>query len=339
MNRRRWWAIALLLVLALTGAACGSDDDGGAVDTDESTTSTTKAPTFASGTTMATLQAKGKIVVGTKFDQPGFGQKNPTTGKVEGFDVEVAKLIAVGIFGGTVDDIESKIEFKEAVSKNREPFIQSGEVDIVVATYTINDTRKQVVDFAGPYFVAEQDIMVKSSDTTIKGVSDLDGKKVCTVKGSTSEKNVRAKAPKADVTLFDTYSQCGEALTDGRVVAVTTDNTILAGLVSQSSGAFKLVKAPFSNEPYGIGLKKGDDAFRDFLNDRLEAIEKDGSWAKAFAATLGKIGLDTPTPPTVDRYTAVAATGSTSSTTGSGGSGTSSSSSTTVSSTTSTTKY
>ena len=321
MNRRRWWAIALLLVLALTGAACGSDDDGGAVDTDESTTSTTKAPTFASGTTMATLQAKGKIVVGTKFDQPGFGQKNPTTGKVEGFDVEVAKLIAVGIFGGTVEDVESKIEFKEAVSKNREPFIQSSEVDIVVATYTINDTRKQVVDFAGPYFVAQQDIMVKSSDTAIKSVTDLAGKKVCTVKGSTSEKNVRAKAPTADVTLFDTYSQCAEAMTDGRVVAVTTDNTILAGLVSQSSGAFKLVKAPFSDEPYGIGLKKDDQAFRDFLNDRLEAIYKDGSWAKAFEATLGKIGLDTPNPPTIDRYTASAVASTSSTTTGGSGTG------------------
>ena len=326
MTKRRWWILAVLLVLALLGTACGDDDDGGAVGDDDTTTTAPKTPTFPAGTTMATLQGKGKIVVGTKYDQPGFGQKNPTTGKVEGFDVEVAKLIAVGIFGGTVEDVESKIEFKEAVSKNREPFIQNGEVDIVVATYTINDTRKQVIDFAGPYFVAQQDIMVKSSDSTIKSVTDLDGKKVCTVKGSTSEKNVRAKAPKADVTLFDTYSQCAEAMTDGRVVAVTTDNTILAGLASQSNGAFKLVKAPFSDEPYGIGLKKGDDAFREFLNDRLEAIYKDGSWAKAFEATLGKIGLDTPAPPSVNRYTSVAGTGS-------------STTSTTAGSTTSTTKY
>ena len=341
MTRRRWWAIALLLVLALTGAACGSDDDGGAVGDDDTTSTTSKTPTFPAGSTMATLQSKGKIVVGVKFDQPGFGQKNPTTGKVEGFDVEVAKLIAVGIFGGTVEEVESKIEFKEAVSKNREPFIQSGEVDLVVATYTINDTRKQVVDFAGPYFVAEQDIMVKSSDTTTKSVTDLDGKKVCTVKGSTSEKNLVAKAPKASVTLFDTYSQCAEAMTDGRVVAVTTDNTILAGLVSQSGGSFKLVKAPFSSEPYGIGHKKGDQALRDFLNDRLEAIYADGSWAKAFAATLGKIGLDTPTPPKVDRYTSTAAgtTATTGSGTGTGGSSTSSSSTTSTTAGSTTTTY
>jgi glutamate transport system substrate-binding protein len=174
---------------------------------------------------------------------------------------------------------------------------------MVVATYTINDTRKQFVDFAGPYFVAKQDIMVKSDNIEIKDVTDLDGEKVCTVKGSTSEKNLVAKAPQAEVTLFDTYSQCAEALTDGRVVAVTTDNTILAGLVEASAGAFKLVEAPFSDEPYGIGVKKADDAFRTFINDRLEAIFANGDWARAFASTLGKIGLKTPEPPTIDRYT------------------------------------
>ena len=338
MTKRRWWAIAMVLVLALVGTACGDDDDGGAIDTKDDDKAA-KAPTFPAGSTMATVQQRGKLVVGTKYDQNGFGLKNPTTGKIEGFDVEVAKLIAVGIFGGTVEDVESKIEFKEAVSKNREPFIQDGTVDIVAATYTINDARKQVVDFAGPYFVAEQDIMVKSSDTAIKSVTDLNGKKVCTAKGSTSEKNVRAKAPQADVTLFDTYTQCAEALTDGRVVAVTTDNTILAGTAAASNGAFKLVKAPFSNEPYGIGLKKGDQAFRDFINDRLEAMFKDGSWAAAFERTLGKLGLDTPRPPTVDRYASTAAGSTTSSTTtgGTGGTSGSSTSSSSTSSTTSTT--
>ena len=193
-----------------------------------------------------------------KFDQPGFGLKNPTTGDVEGFDVEIAKLIVAAIG----DDVE--IEFVEAVSKNREPFIQDGTVDMVVATYTINDTRKQVVDFAGPYFVAEQDIMVKADDTTIKSVDDLNGKKVCTVKGSTSAKNLVAKAPAGRRSPCSTPTRSApRRMTDGRVEAVTTDNTILAGLVQASDGAFKLVEAPFSDEPYGIGVKKDDDAFRD----------------------------------------------------------------------------
>jgi len=232
-----------------------------------------------------------------KFDQPGFGLKNPTSGEVEGFDVEIAKLLVAAIG----EDV--KIEFVESVSKNREPFIQDGTVDMVVATYTINDTRKQVVDFAGPYFVARQDIMVKSDNDDIKSVDDLNDKKVCSVKGSTSEKNLTAKAPQAALTSLDTYSQCAEELTDGRVDAVTTDNTILAGLVEASAGAFKLVEAPFSDEPYGIGVKKGDDAFRTFINDQLEELFDNDEWAKAFESTLGEIGLKTPEPPKVDRYT------------------------------------
>jgi glutamate transport system substrate-binding protein len=293
MKQRRWKVLAAVVGFALL-AACGSDKKA---STSSSTGSASSAASFAAGTTMARIKQAGTMKVGVKFDQPGFGLKNPTTGQVEGFDVEIAKLI-VGAIGKDV-----KIEYIESVSKNREPFIQDGTVDVVVATYTINDTRKQVVDFAGPYFVAKQDIMVKKDDTTIKKVDDLNGKKVCTVKGSTSATNVAAKAPQADVTLLDGYSQCAEAMTDGRVVAVTTDNTILAGLVQASSGAFKLVEAPFSDEPYGIGIKKGDDAFRTFINDTLDQIFKNGDWAKAFESTLGKIGLKTPEPPKVDRYT------------------------------------
>jgi glutamate transport system substrate-binding protein len=296
---KRWKLLAVVLSLVVIAGACGDDDDDTtAGDTTVAAADTTApAEEFPAGSTMARIKDAGSIKVGVKFDQPGFGLKNPTSGETEGFDVEIARLIVEKI-GADVD-----IEFVEAVSKNREPFLQNGTVDMVVATYTINDARKQVVDFAGPYFVARQDIMVKSDDTTIKSVTDLNGKKVCTVKGSTSEKNVVAQAPQAEVTLFDTYSQCAEAMTDGRVVAVTTDNTILAGLVSNSSGAFKLVEAPFSDEPYGIGVTKDDDDFRTFINDRLEEIFESGDWATAFEATLGTLGLKTPEPPEVDRYT------------------------------------
>ena len=308
MNRRRWWTIALLLVVALTGAACGSDDDGGSATEDTTETTAAGPPEFPAGSTMDAIQKKGKLVVGTKFDQPGFGQKNPTSGKVEGFDVEIAKLVAVGIFGGDVDDVESKVEFVETVSAVRESSIIDGKVDMIVATYTINDARKQVVDFAGPYFEAQQDIMVKKDETSIKSVEDLNGKKVCSAQGSTSLKNIQAKAPQADVSIqFKTYSECASALGDGRVQAVSTDNTILAGFVQESNGAYKLLKAPFSDEPYGIGIKKGAEDFRQFLNDRIEEIEEGDEWKEAFEATLGKLGLDTPEPPEVDRYSAGAA--------------------------------
>jgi glutamate transport system substrate-binding protein len=294
----RW--LVLPVLVALLGAACGDDDKGAKGNT--TTTAASATPTFPAGTSMAALQQKGRLVVGTKFDQPGFGQKG-ASGQVEGFDVEIAKLVAAGIFGGTAEEAGKKIEFVETVSKNREPFIQEGKVDIVVATYTINDARKKDVDFAGPYFVARQDIMVMASDTSIRSVEDLNGKKVCSAQGSTSIKNLQAKAPRADTSIsFDIYSKCADAMGDGRVQAVTTDDTILAGLVKASGRNYKLVKAPFSEEPYGIGLKKGDQALRDFLNDRLEKIFAGGQWAAAFEATLGVLDLPTPEPPEVVRY-------------------------------------
>ena len=295
MKPNHWRFGALLAVVALVLAACGSSGSSSAK-------SSSKAPTFAAGSTMDAIQKKGKLIVGTKFDQPLFGLKSATSGKVEGFDVDIAREMAKGIFGDA-SDIDSKIQLVETVSKNREAFIQNGTVDIVVATYTVNDTRKQVVDFAGPYFLAHEDIMVKKDDSTIKSVTDLNGKKVCSAQGSTSIKNLMAKAPQADTSItFDTYSQCADAMGDGRVQAVVTDNAILAGLVKNSDGKYKVLNAPFSDEPYGIGLKKGDTALRGFLNDTLDKIEKDGTWKKLFTSTVASGGVETPTPPAPIRY-------------------------------------
>jgi glutamate transport system substrate-binding protein len=296
---------ASLAALALVATACGDDEDDGTVSPGggQSSDTTSGRPSFAAGTTMANLQSKGKVIVGVKFDQPGLGQKNPITNKVEGFDVEIAKQIALGIFGGNINDIESKIEFREATTPNREVFLENNTVDMVVATYTINDARKQRIDFAGPYYIAGQDIMVKANDTSIRGVNDLAGKKTCSVRNSTPAANVKRLVPTADLTEFDQYSDCVQALRDNRVQSVTTDNSILLGFVAASPTEFKIVGNKFTDEPYGIGVKRGDDAFRNFINDRLEAIYANGEWAKLFQATLGKLGIPTPTPPPVNRYT------------------------------------
>src|SRR5437879_12069749 len=171
MGKLRHGLMILLLATALVAGACGtktSSTSGGASGT---------APTFPAATTMAALQQKGKIIVGTKFDQPLFGLKNPLTGAIEGFDVEIAKLVAQGIYGGTLDEAAKHINFVETPSNVREISIQQGKVDLVVATYTINDARKQVVDFAGPYYIAGQDIMVRKDDNSIKSVPELNGKK------------------------------------------------------------------------------------------------------------------------------------------------------------------
>lgn len=305
MVRNRWWWMAILAVcaVALVAAGCGDDDDSGDdAGAGSDTSAATSTPQFAAGSTMARLQQEGKIVVGTKFDQPLFGLKNPTNDEIEGFDVEIAKLIAEGIFGD--GNAEGKVEFVETPSKVREARIEQGRVDMVAATYTINDERKQQVGFAGPYYVAGQDIMVKADDSEITGVEDLNGKKVCSVQGSTSIDNVREQAPQADLSItFDVYSLCAEALADGRVDAVSTDNVILLGLINEEGGdAFKLVGKPFTEEPYGIGVKKDDTEFRNFINDRLEEIYADGRWASAFEATVGVVEDQTPEPPPVDRY-------------------------------------
>jgi len=253
---------------------------------------------FPAGSTMARLAEAGTITIGTKFDQPGFGLANPQ-GVPEGFDVEVAKIVAGGL-GIAPEDIQ----WKETVSANRESFIQNGDVDIVVATYTINDARKQLIDFAGPYYVAGQDIMVATGNPLgIQGPDDLAGKRVCSVEGSTPAQNIRDNYPEAQLTLFDVYSKCADALRNGQVDAVTTDNVILTGLVQGGQGAFELVGNPFTQEPYGIGLKKGDDDFRGYINDTLEQSFQDGSWAAAWDRTAGAItGEPAPEPPTIDRY-------------------------------------
>ena len=245
--RRSTGLVGIALALTLALAACGGDDeDSGAAGP------ANEGASFAEGTTMARLNQAGTVTVGTKFDQPLFGLKN-LEGKPEGFDVEIAKLIA-GEMGIAAD----KVNFIESVSANREPFIQQDKVDFVVATYTINDKRKQVVDFAGPYYVAGQDIMVaKGNPEAIAGPEDLAGKKVCSVTGSTPAENIRTNYPDAELTEFDVYSKCAEALKNGQVQAVTTDNVILLGLISQDPDAFELVGKPFTEEPYGIGVEEG----------------------------------------------------------------------------------
>ena len=307
--RRAWrpWTLALL-ALGLVAAACGGDDgDGASASTtaggseDAPTTTESASPAaFPADSTMAQLRDKGKILIGVKFDQPLFGFKNPTNNQVEGFDVEIGKLLAERLFG---EDSEDKVEFIETVSRVREESIEQGKVDLVIATYTINDARKQRVDFAGPYYTAGQDILVRKDNTSIKNVQDLNGKKVCSVQGSTSLTNVQQQAPQADLSItFERYSQCVEAMLDGRVEAVTTDNVILLGFVNDDPDAVKLVNAPFTQEPYGIGLKKGDTVFRNWINDQLEAFGEDGSYEEAWNETAGKTGQPVPPAPTPNRY-------------------------------------
>lgn len=293
-TRPRDLAVAALAVLLAFGgtAGCASTGSQGA--------SLAVNATFPSGTTMDRIHRAQKITIGSKFDQPGFGLKG-LDGKLAGFDVELGKIIA-----GELGIAENGIEWVESTSKVREEYLEQGKVDVVVATYTINDARKKRVDFAGPYYVAGQQIMTRKDETAITGPESFKAGtgKVCSATGSTSsliiEPYLRDKA--SQLVLFDAYSSCADALRTRQVDAVATDNVILNGFVAAAPDTFKLVGERFTDERYGIGVKKGDTAFREWLNTLLERIVSDGRYGEAWRATLGRMEPDPPAPPAVDRY-------------------------------------
>ena len=264
-------AVAAGALLALPLAACGGGGDSAGGDAGQG----------------------GKVVIGVKFDQPGLGLKEGD--KNTGFDVEVARYVAKEL--GYTD-----VEFKESPSAQRETLLQSGQVKMIFATYSITDDRKQKVSFGGPYFIAGQDLLVKADNTDITGPDSLNGKKLCSVTGSTSAKKVQDQfADKVQLQEYDTYSKCVEALNTGGIDAVTTDNVILAGFAAQPQyqGKLKVVGKPFSTEKYGVGIKKGDTDLCTKINTALEKMVSDGSWEKALNQTVGASGFkyDSSTNP------------------------------------------
>lgn len=226
----------------------------------------------------------GKIRIGIKFDQPGLGFKK--SGTYVGFDVDVAQYIA-----RKLGYSETQIVFKEAPSKQREAMLQNGDVDMIVASYSITDERKKAVSFAGPYFVAGQDLMVRKDDHEINGPESLNGKRLCSVTGSTSAQVVKQKFA-SDVQLMEQpgYAECATALFSGIVDAVTTDDIILAGLASNARGRLRLVGKPFTQEYYGVGIKKGDVELGRKIDNAIAEMERDGSWERAIKDNT--VGVD-----------------------------------------------
>ncbi|OEJ29818.1 glutamate-binding protein [Streptomyces agglomeratus] len=254
-------AAATALALSLTATACGSDDG------DES----------GSGGN------GNKITVGIKFDQPGLGLKTPD-GKYTGFDVDVATYVAKEL-GHEPGDIE----WKEAKSADRETLLERGDVDFIAATYSINEEREKKVDFAGPYLLAHQDILVRADDDSIKKPADLNNKKLCSVTGSTSAQNVKTKlAPQAQLQEYGGYSECLTGLENKVIDALTTDDSILAGYASQKEhqGKFRLGGFKLSNENYGIGVQKGSE-LKARINTALEKMVSDGSWQEYVEKNFG----------------------------------------------------
>ena len=239
--------------------------------------------------------ASSKITIGVRVDQPGLSLRT-VDGKYQGFDVDVAKYIAkeLGVS-------ESGITWKEVSPSDREKVIQNGAVDIVVATYTITDKRKQQADFAGPYFSVGQDLLIRSTTNDITGPESLNnGKTLCSVAGTTNAQQIKDRfAQRVTLLEYPKYYDCVIALIDGKVDAVTSDDVILAGYAAQNPELLRVVGKPFTNDKYGIGLKKGDTTTRQKINAAIDKMVRDGSWRRSLDKYVAPSGYKVPDPPTV----------------------------------------
>jgi glutamate transport system substrate-binding protein len=295
MRHTRIKAAIAVLGLSLSLAACGdagNDDEGGSTDVEAASDCDGK---FEEGSRMAELSDAGEINVGVRFDQPGLGFKGGTDDIPSGFDVEMAKLLIADLCIDPEDT--SAVNYEETISDNREPYLESGRVDLVAASYSITEERRQKVGQAGPYFLTGQQVLVPA-DSDVDSIEDLKGQEVCSASGSTSLENVTAAG--AVGVPADTYSICAEQVADGSVPAMSTDGSILLGLAAQYDGELKVVGDEFSEERIGIGYSKDAPEMCEWINGVLQAAYDDGSWADAFERTLGDSGSETPEPPALD---------------------------------------
>ncbi len=283
-------AVALALAAALAGCgSAGNDDEESGADVEVQENA---ADEFDDGTRMKELAEDGSITIGVKYDQPGIGFKGATDDMPVGFDPEIGKILAADL-GIAAEDIT----WKETISDNREPFLQNGEVDLVIASYSITDERRAVVGQAGPYYVTGQQLLV-GAESDIDSLDDVKGTEVCSVTGSTSLENIEAEGAKPRG--FDTYSECVDQVLNGTVDAMTTDGAILLGYAAQNPDQLKVVVDPFSEERYGVGYSLDYPEMCEWITETIGDAQDDGAWADAFEATLGQSGVETPDPPAMD---------------------------------------
>jgi len=269
---KRFMGLTLAAVMAVSLSACGGGEK--AAEPNKEGGAATNA--------VDQIKARGKLVAGVKYDLNLFGLKDPASGKVEGFDIDLAKAVAKKIFGD-----ENKLELKEVTSKTRIPMLKNGEIDMIVATMTVNEERKKEIDFSDIYFMAGQSLLVKK-DSKINGIKDLGkGTKVLTAKGSTSAKNIREKAPDAQILEFENYAEAFTALKAGQGDALTTDNSLLFGMVKQDPN-YRVTTETFTEEPYGIGMRKNEPDFVKLVNDVIKEMKDNGEYDKLYEKWIGE---------------------------------------------------
>ncbi|MFI6867491.1 glutamate ABC transporter substrate-binding protein [Nocardia sp. NPDC050406] len=240
------------------------------------------------------VQQPPTLTVGIKFDQPGLSVMGPD-GRPRGFDADTATYIA-----GRLGVAPEHIIWREARSDQREQLLNSGAVDFVVASYSITAGRQEQVSFAGPYFVAGQDLLVRQSEKSIERPEDLNGRTVCTAEGSSSADKIRKNfASRAKLVTRDTYVQCVGDLINGTVDAVSTDDVILAGFAAQHPGTLRVTGHRFTRERYGVGVRKGNIDLQARITQAIRMMIDDGSWRRSIAENLGTSGHRTLPPPPV----------------------------------------
>jgi len=238
----------------------------------------TSAAAFAADS-LAEIKKKGVLVVGVKDSTPPFGYIDEKTRQIVGYDIDFVNAIA--------KKLGVKVELKPVTSASRMPQLQESHIDIIAATMTKNAERAKVIDFSHAYFVTGQKFITKTG--TVSSLKDMEGKRIGTAKGSTSEQNVAKAIPSAKVLSFDDYPQAFLALQQGKVFAVTTDEAILAGILAKSTvkGKFEIPNVQISDEPYGLGMRKGDTNLVNFVNKTILEMEKSGEAAKIFNKWFG----------------------------------------------------
>jgi aspartate/glutamate/glutamine transport system substrate-binding protein len=275
--------IPVLGLLALVVVGCGGA-------TGAAPAKTASQPSFPADSYMARIQQRGQLIVGVKYDTPPFGSLNPVTNQVEGFDADLGRALARALFGD-----EAKVRFDEAVSRNRIPFLQEDKVDVILSTMTITEERRQEIDFTDPYYIAGQSILVRKG-SPIQNVNDLNGRTVASAQGSTSERNVRERAPGANLLLFPAYAESLAALKDGRADAVSTDDVILMGMILKDPD-LQMVGGLFTEEPYGAGVKKGRPEFLAFVNRVFDELKTNGRWTELYKKHIAPVSGFVAEPP------------------------------------------
>ncbi|WP_216214698.1 glutamate ABC transporter substrate-binding protein [Amycolatopsis aidingensis] len=246
------------------------------------------------GSLLAEINDSERLTIGIRLDQPGLSERT-VDGRFTGFDVEVASYVA-----GELGVDPADITWRETTSATREEDLTSGRVDLVVAAYSITESRKKQVAFAGPYFETGQDLLVRHPSAEITGPDTLNGRKLCSVAGSTSAQQVRDRfAQSVELVEYPRYRDCVTALLAGQVDAVTTDAVILAGYAAEHPELLEVVGKQFSTERYGVGLRKGDAATRSAINEAIEKMIDTGTWLDALEHNIGPSGYRLPDPPEV----------------------------------------